>query len=411
MPSVREAIFAGDYERADELAKGMQGTFTQSYQPLGDLRLSFEHEGEVTDYRRDLDLDTAVASVSYRIGETNYTRELFASAPDQAILLRLTADKPGQLNLSAQLDSKLRFTTEVTARGLAMSGRCPSNVVPSYKPSDDPVTYADDPAEMGMAFAVQVEVSADANARLSSENGALRVTDACEVTLVITAATGFNGFDQLPGLSDIDPVAIARQQAAVASARPYAVVRSDAVADHQRLFRRVGLDLGRTSAADLPTIDRIRAYKEGDDPALVALLFQYGRYLLITSSRPGTQAANLQGIWNDEVRPPWSSNYTVNINTEMNYWLAEPTNLAECHEPLFDLIEEMSVNGAETAKVNYGAGGWAAHHNADLWRQTAPAGNFGTGRSRLGVLAHGRAVALPAPLGALPLQRRCQLPA
>ncbi len=379
LPSVREAIFAGDYERADELAKGMQGTFTQSYQPLGDLRLSFEHEGEATTYRRDLDLDTAVASVSYRVGETYYTREVFASAPDQAIMVRLTADRPGQLNFSAQLDSKLRFTTEVTARGLTMSGRAPSNVVPSYKPSDEPVAYSDDPVEMGMAFAVQVEISADANARLSSENGAFRVTDACEVTLVITAATGFNGFDLLPGLSDVDPVALARQQAAIAGARPYAVVRADAIADHQRLFRRVGLDLGRTPAADLPTVDRIRAYKEGDDPALVALLFQYGRYLLITSSRPGTQAANLQGIWNDEVRPPWSSNYTVNINTEMNYWLAEPTNLAECHEPIFDLIDEMSVNGAETAKVNYGANGWAAHHNADLWRQTAPAGNFGTG--------------------------------
>ncbi len=347
MPAVREAIFAGDYERADELAKGMQGTFTQSYQPLGDLRLYFEHEGEVTATIAVISIWTRPWPPSPIASARPTTRvKLFASAPDQAILLRLTADKPGQLNLSAQLDSKLRFTTEVTARGLAMSGRCPSNVVPSYKPSDDPVAYADDPAEMGMAFAVQVEVSADANARLSSENGALRVTDACEVTLVITAATGFNGFDQLPGLSDIDPVAIARQQAAVAGARPYAVVRSDAVADHQRLFRRVGLDLGRTPAADLPTIDRIRAYKEGDDPALVALLFQYGRYLLITSSRPGTQAANLQGIWNDEVRPPWSSNYTVNINTEMNYWLAEPTNLAECHEPLFDLIEEMSVNGA-----------------------------------------------------------------
>ncbi len=252
LPAVREAIFAGDYERADELAKGMQGIFTQSYQPMGDLRLNFEHEGEASDYRRDLDLDTAVASVSYRVGETNLHARVFASAPDQAIVLRLTADKPGQLNLSAQLDSKLRFTTEVTARGLVMSGRCPSNVVPSYKPSDEPVTYADDPAEMGMAFAVHVDVSADANARLTSEDGALRVTDACEVTLVITAATGFNGFDQLPGLSDVDPVAIARQQAAVAGARPYAVVRSDAdcrpPAPLPPRLARSGLDGGRRSA-------------------------------------------------------------------------------------------------------------------------------------------------------------------
>ncbi|MCB9138917.1 MAG: glycoside hydrolase family 95 protein [Caldilineaceae bacterium] len=383
LPKVREAIFAGEYERADELAKDMQGLFNESYLPLGNLRLFFEHEGEVVNYQRSLDLDSAAAAVSYEANGITFRREAFASAPDRVIVLRLSADEAGRLNFSAQLDSPLRFTAVVTEDGqLTLSGRAPSNVVPSYMLSDQPVTYAENEEEMGMSFAAYARILVDPAAsvtRAIDDGATLRVTGATEAVIILGAATSFNGFNRMPATSGIDPHDLAQSDVAAAAVRPFIVLRADHIADHQQLFRRVALDLGRTPRADLPTIDRILAYQGGADPQLIALLFQYGRYLLIASSRPGTQAANLQGIWNDKVRPPWSSNYTVNINTEMNYWPAEPANLAECHAPLFDFIAEMSVNGRETARINYGAEGWAAHHNADLWRQTAPAGNYGQG--------------------------------
>jgi alpha-L-fucosidase 2 len=204
------------------------------------------------------------------------------------------------------------------------------------------------------------------------------VSGADEAVLFISAATSFNGFDRSPAREGRDPDAGARQPLTAAVARPFAALRDAHVADHARLFGRVRLDLG-APAADRATDERLRSYRHGEDPALVALVFQYGRYLLVASSRPGTQPANLQGIWNEDVRPPWSSNWTMNINSEMNYWPAELTNLSECHEPMLRMIAELARNGRETARTNYGARGWVAHHNADLWRQTAPVGNWGQG--------------------------------
>ena len=380
LPQVREAVLAGDYVRADALAKQMQGLFNQSYQPLGDLRLDFAHTTAVTDYRRTLDLDGALATVTYRAGGATYTRTVFASAPAQALVVRLTCDRPGGLAFTARLDSKLHAdAAPADARTLVLAGRAPSNVVPSYKPADEPVSYSADPAAMGMAFAAHLRILPD-NGTVIADGDGLRVSGATAATLILTAATGFNGFDQPPGLSPVDAHAKARAELDAACQRTVDELLTAHVADHQALFRRVTLDLGTTPAAALPTDARIaRFHAEGDDPHLITLLFQYGRYLLIASSRPGTQPANLQGIWNDEVRPAWSSNYTVNINTEMNYWPAETTNLAECAEPLFAMLRDLSVNGAETAHTNYGARGWTAHHNADLWRQSAPAGNFGQG--------------------------------
>ncbi|MCB0054650.1 MAG: hypothetical protein KDE24_34470, partial [Caldilinea sp.] len=253
-------------------------------------------------------------------------------------------------------------------------------VEPSYRQVEDAVHYSDDPALIGMSFALHVRVRVEGSGTVEAADATtLRVHGADAVVLVVTAATSFAGFDRPPALGDVDPAAAAAQALAAAAVQPYATARAAHVADHQALYRRVRLDLGSGSTADLPTDERIRRYAAQPDPALVTLLFQYGRYLLIASSRPGTQPANLQGIWNDEVRPPWSSNYTVNINTQMNYWPAEPTNLAECHTPLFSFIAELSENGRRTAATNYGAPGWVAHHNADLWRQSAPVGAFGWG--------------------------------
>ncbi|HQY91297.1 glycoside hydrolase family 95 protein [Caldilinea sp.] len=391
LPAVREAIFAGRYVEADRLARQMQGIFTQSYLPLGDLRLTFDglDPEAVTDYRRTLSLDDAVATTSFVHDGATFTREVFASAPDQAIFVRIACDQPGKINVRLDATSQLQHSVAVTEQEtLYLSGRAPSHVEPSYRPSENPVRYDDDPARMGMTFALHVQAVVEGSGRIErvSDTGdasggqkALNVRDADAVVLVVTAATSFAGFDRSPALSDVEPNGLAASALAAAVAQPYAAARAAHIADHRALFDRVTLDLGRSSGADLPTDERIRRYAAAPDPALVTLLFQYGRYLLIASSRPGTQPANLQGIWNDELRPPWSSNFTVNINTQMNYWPAEPTNLAECHTPLMHFIGELSENGRRTAQTNYGANGWVAHHNADLWRQSAPVGDFGAG--------------------------------
>jgi alpha-L-fucosidase 2 len=388
LSAVRAAIFAGRYVEADRLALQMQGIFTQSYLPLGDLRLTFDgvDADAVTKYRRSLSLDDAISTTSFVLDGATFTREVFASAPHQAIFVRITCDQPGRINLTLDATSQLPHSVAAEAHGaLRLTGRAPSHVEPSYRQSETPVRYDDSPAQKGMAFALHVQMVVEGSGRIeavSADDGremALRGCDADAVVLVVTAATSFAGFDHPPALGAVDPEALAATTLAAASMVTYLAARAAHIADHRALFDRVTLDLGSSSSVDLPTDERIRRYAAEPDPALVTLLFQYGRYLLIASSRPGAQPANLQGIWNDELRPPWSSNFTVNINTQMNYWPAETTNLAECHMPLMHFIAELSENGRRTAQTNYGARGWVAHHNADLWRQSAPVGNFGSG--------------------------------
>jgi alpha-L-fucosidase 2 len=318
--AVRHAVFAGNYAEADQLAKQLQGPFTQSYQPLGDLHLSFVHDGTVRDYYRDLDLDTAIASVQYRVKDTTFLREAFASAPDGVIVLHLYCDRPNQLNFTARLDSKLRHvTTTIGKDGLLLTGKCPAHVEPSYRNVEPAVIYADDHENGdGLNFAACVRIMVKGGRVTTDEHG-LQVTGATQATLLLTAATSFNGYDQSPGRPLDQVVRRVQDEAAALTSKAYPELRAAHVADHQVLFRRVELDLGVTPTADEPTDERIRNFKATDDPQLVTLLFQYGRYLLIASSRPGTQPANLQGIWNDEIRPPWSSNYTININTYRCY--------------------------------------------------------------------------------------------
>ncbi|KAB8145522.1 glycoside hydrolase family 95 protein [Chloroflexia bacterium SDU3-3] len=373
LPEVRRLLFAGQYAEADEACKQMQGPFNQSYQPLGDLLIELADAGAIGEYYRDLDLDAAVATTRYTMGGVGYVREAFVSAPDQALVVRLACDAPRSLSLRVRLACPLRHTVVAAGQaGLTLAGTAPLSVAPSYLGDGDHVSYAEDGD--AMRFAVQLRVLAEGGSVGATAAG-VAVDQADSVTLVLTAATSFGGFDQVPGRTGIDPAALAAGQLAAALGRPYAALRAAHVADHQALFRRVSLDLGHSNTVQLPTDQRVRAFSQHPDPALAALLFQYGRYLLIASSRPGSQPANLQGIWNDMVRPPWSSNWTLNINTEMNYWLAETANLAECHQPLLDFIRDLSVSGADTARVNYGCRGWVAHHNADLWRQSAPPGD------------------------------------
>jgi alpha-L-fucosidase 2 len=374
LPEARRLIFAGEYHQADALAKQMQGPYNQSYLPLGDLHLTFAETTAPSAYRRALDLDSAIASVSYTIGDATYTREVFASAPDQAIVMSLACDRPGRLSFTATLGSQLRPATRRAGSAcLALDGKCPRHVAPSYLRSEaDPIVY-DEPDGEGMTFTISLQAIVDGGVVRASD-AALEIAEANAVTLILAARTSYNGYDRSPGRADRDAAALASADLDAAAGKPYDRLRAAHVEEHRRLFRRVTLDLGTSSAAGRPTDELLRGYRPGADPQLEALLFQYGRYLLIASSRPGTQPANLQGIWNELVRPPWSSNWTININTQMNYWPAEATNLAECHAPLFDLIEGLSANGRRTAATNYGCRGWVAHHNADLWRQTGPVG-------------------------------------
>jgi alpha-L-fucosidase 2 len=377
LQEVRRLTLEGKYEEADRLSRQMFGPYTQSYLPMGNLYIDFDHGGApVTEYRRALDLDAAVASVDYRIGEVTYRREVFASYPDQVIVIRLTASHPGSLSFRSQMDSRLRFQIRDRGDVLILEGKAPLQVDPSYYRRNK-VVYAEDEHGEGMRFACHLQALSPEGA-MSVRDGELHVSGATEAVLILSAATSFNGFDRSPGLAGRDANEIAATFLSAAAKKPHQTLQTTHLADHRHLYRRVRLDLGDPppGAAALPGDERLRRFG-GKDPGLAELLFQFGRYLLIASSRPGSQPANLQGIWNDLVRPPWSSNYTVNINTEMNYWPAEVGNLAECHQPLLRMIGELAETGRRTAEVNYGLEGWVGHHNVDLWRQSAPPGNYG----------------------------------
>ncbi|MBN2164538.1 MAG: glycoside hydrolase family 95 protein [Pontiellaceae bacterium] len=350
LPEVQQLIFDGQYAEAAKLAdqKVMARPIKQMpYQTAGDLILDFPQRDSVTDYRRDLNLDTAVATTSYTMGDVCYTREVFSSPVDQVIVMRLTADQPGKISFKAALSSP----QNVTVDGLVMTG----------------VNGSAQGIDAKLRFQVRGEVHVIGGRKIK-ENDGVRVENADSAVILIAAATSYKHYDDISG----DPEAITKKQIAAVKGKRFEQLLADHVAEHQRLFRRVSLDLGGAAAAQLPTDERLKRFPDADDPQFAALYYQYGRYLLISSSRPGTQPANLQGLWNDSMDPPWGSKYTININTEMNYWPAEPGNLSECVEPLVCMLEDLSVSGAKTAQEMYGARGWVAHHNTDLWRVSAP---------------------------------------
>lgn len=372
LPELRRALFEGRWDEVDGLAKQMQGGYTESYLPLGDLRLSFEVPGKVTDYRRTLDLDTACTGVRYRAGGVIFWREAFVGHTAQALVVRLTANRPGSISFSASLDSQLRHvTTAVAPDQIVMSGQAPVHVVPSYLESDDPVQYRDG---AGIGFAGGLCVQATGGS-VHAEGNRLVVTGADEVMLVLSTETDVHPQNRPPeaqfGQINKDVAVNSR----LIGRSSFKFLRDNHVEFHREPFRRVALDLGSSSAGkEMTTDERIRRYAEDGDPDLANLLFQFGRYLAITCATPRTRPANLQGIWNDEIRPPWSSNYTLNINTQMNYWPVETCNLAECHYSLIAFIWGLAESGEATARANYGARGWVAHHNSDIWHQTWPVG-------------------------------------
>ncbi len=351
LPEVRRLIFAGKYADAAKLIsqKVMARPLKQMpYQTVGDLLLKFPVEN-AENYRRELNLNTAVASVTFDAGGVKYRREVFASPVDQVIVVRLTADKPGRITFTAGIRSPQQATVSIAGNTLILAG----------------VNGDAERIKGALKFQARVRVLAQGG-KTAAETNAISVTGADSVTLLIAMATSYKSFRDVSG----DPAALTTRWLAAAQNKPLDKLRQAHIAEHQRLFRRVTLDLG--APVDRPTDERIRDFATGNDPQLAALYFQFGRYLLISSSRPGTQPANLQGLWNDSLKPPWGSKYTININTEMNYWPSEPCNLSECVEPLVAMIQDLTVTGARTAKVMYNARGWVAHHNTDLWRATAP---------------------------------------
>jgi alpha-L-fucosidase 2 len=357
LPEARRLIFAGRYREAHDLIeqKMMARPIKQMpYQPIGDLLLRFTGHEAVTDYRRQLDLDAAVARVEYTRGKVRFRREIFSSPVAQVIVVRLTATSPGELGFTVGMSTPQQAAVAVQPPDLlVMSGR------------------------NGAAFGIKGALRFQARARVLAQGGrtlaagdSLTVSGADSALILVTAATSYRSYKDVSG----DPAAITKSHLEGAAAQSYEQLRDEHMASHRRLFRRVQINLGRSAAAlaALPIDLRVAHNALDEDPQLAALYFQYGRYLLISSSRPGTQPANLQGIWNELMTPPWESKYTVNINTQMNYWPAEVTNLAECHEPLLRMVSELTENGARTARVHWGARGWVCHHNTDLWRQTAP---------------------------------------
>ncbi|HEY3136371.1 MAG TPA: glycoside hydrolase family 95 protein [Blastocatellia bacterium] len=358
LPEARRLIFEGKYGEAHNLIgeKMMAKPLRQMpYQTVGDLLLDFPDSktaASIINYRRDLNLDTAIAGVTYEIDGVRFTRELFSSPVDQVVVVRLTADKLGQISFTASMQTPQKATVETDAPDtMVMRGvNSEARGVPG-----------------ALKFETRLRVAANGG-KTTAERDSLLVRGADSATLLLDIATSYKSYKDVTG----DPAAITKQHIAAASQKSFEALRREHIAQHQRLFRRVKLDLETSDAAKLPTDERIGNFASGADPQLAALYFQFGRYLLISSSRPGTQPATLQGIWNDSMAPPWDSKWTININTEMNYWPAEPTNLSECAEPLTQMVLEMTDTGARTAKVHWGARGWVAHHNVDIWRATAP---------------------------------------
>jgi len=369
LDDVRTLLQKEEYVEAEELAEKMMGVplYQMAYQPFGDLYLDFPKGEKASKYRRELDLGTALNKVTYTIGDANYTRTIFASHPDQAIVIHIECDKPGQVNFDLSMTSLHPFESSTEGGNILMMT---GEVAPRKNAQGEGAGTLNGPWDNeGTKFAAQAKVSTQGGEVLSAD-GKLAVKNADAVTIVYVAATSFENYKDVSG----DPVAKVKHYMAQAQTKSIRELQQSHVADYSELYNRVSLDLGGRLLEDsIPTNERLAKVKAGgSDPLIAEQVFQYGRYLMIAGSRPGTQPLNLQGIWNNEMYPPWASKYTININIQMNYWVAEVCNLSECHEPFLKMVSELQEPGSRTAKVHYGAKGWVTHHNTDIWRGTAP---------------------------------------
>ncbi len=388
LPQIREVLLKEeDYTKANQLTRKMQGLYSQSYLPLGDILIKQDFNNvNPTAYYRDLNIQNAVATTRFTVNDVEYTREIFTSAPDNILMVRISASKKAVLSLDISTKSVLKYSPSTKGNNeLIINGKAPVNVNPSYynPKGKEPITYEDATGCDGMRFQYRIKaISKDGN--ITTTNSEIKIKNASEIILYIAAATSFNGFDKCPDKEGKDENKIASDRINKAVKKTYSQLYNRHLADFKHYFDRVSFTVKDTVnnplQTTLPSNERLKAYSNGAyDPEIETLYFQYGRYLLISSSRPGGPPANLQGIWNKELRAPWSSNYTININTQMNYWPAEVTNLSEMHQPLLDWIQSLAKTGKGTAREFYNAKGWVAHHNSDIWALSNPVGDKGAG--------------------------------
>ncbi|MEP6845163.1 MAG: glycoside hydrolase family 95 protein, partial [Panacibacter sp.] len=384
LPLIRQALANKEYDKANELDKKMQGLFSESYLPMADLMIQQDFGGrQPTAYKRSLNISDAVSTTTFTIDGVEYKREVFISAPAQVIVIKISSATAKKITATIKAISQIHFENSVSGKDLfALKGKAPAHIDPSYyNVNKDPIVYEDSTHCRGMRFEMLVK-ALHKDGTITTDTSGIHIDGATEVILILSAATSFNGFDKCPDKDGKDEHQLALNYLNKALTKPYATLWSEHEKDYHNFFNRVSLELNNNESSknNLPTDERLEAYtKGGNDDGLEALYFQYGRYLLIASSRTRNVPANLQGIWNKEMRPPWSANYTTNINLQMNYWPSEVTNLSEMHQPMFDLLEHLSVTGARTAKEFYGMHGWVVHHNSDIWALSNPVGDLGNG--------------------------------
>jgi alpha-L-fucosidase 2 len=376
LPLVRSALFNDSIPKAVKYLKKMQGPNTEMYQPLGDFKIKHTIDGPVEDYYRSLDISKAIATTSFSVNDVLYSREIFSSFPDQVIVLKFTASKKGALNFSLGNGHLLTHQSFVNSDNeLVLKGKARINN--DENRNQKPIVFTDAEQCKGMRFEWRIKVLKN-DGQLTADS-LLHIKHASEVVLVIAAQTSFNGYDKCPDAEGKNETLLVQNDLKKVSGLSYSDLLSNHLRDYQHYFKRLDLTLANEKLINLPIDERLKAYQQGGkDTSLERLYFQFGRYLLISSSRAGGPPANLQGIWNPLLRPSWRSNYTTNINLQMNYWLAEQCNLAEMAQPLIAHIGRLAVNGTHTAKNYYRMNGWVVHHNSDLWAQTNPVGE-GTG--------------------------------
>ena len=401
LPQVIKLLEEEKYVEADKyVTDNWLGRLHQDYQPFGDLFFMFEgKENQITNFRRELDISNSLAKVSYTLEGVNFTREVFASFPDQLIAIRISSDKRLAVSFKVNFASVHPTCSTVIPSNnlLVFKGQAPGfvsrrtlelieskndqhkypeiyNTDKTRKPNAKQVLYGNEIDGKGMFFEAQLEVRNSGGEISKTENG-LQISGADEVVLLLSMATSYNGFDKSPSREGKNPAEINSNILEKVKNKKWDEIVKTHQEDYTSLFNRVNFELKSNNYSNLSTVERLKNFAKNNDYQLNTLLFQFGRYLMISGSRAGGQPLNLQGIWNAEVIPPWNSGYTININTEMNYWPAEVTNLSECHEPLFRLIKESAINGSETAKNMYGNRGWVTHHNVDIWRPTYPVDN------------------------------------
>jgi alpha-L-fucosidase 2 len=383
LPLIREALFAEDYKKADSLTRFIQGKFSSSYAPLGNLFIDFGIK-DASNYKRRLDLNTGMHQVSFDADATHYTREIFVSHPDQVLMMKMKSSGKNKMNISLSFNSLLNHQVEaelgaflISKNRLQMKGIAPSVAEPNYRGNiKDAVQYD---STKSMRFVADAGIY-QTDGKIKTFGDKLIVDGATEIILFVSLATSFNGFDKNPALQGKDELAISYQHLIKLAGKKYEEIKLKHVQDFSSFYNRVQLNLEYRERRSIATDERLRQFAKGTvDNDLASLYFQFGRYLMISASRTPEVPMNLQGIWNEQVRPPWSSNYTININTEMNYWAAETANLSEFHKPLFGFIKNLSKTGAVSAKTFYGVDGWVAHHNSDIWAISNPVGDFGKG--------------------------------